>query len=141
MRHMLEFGGDPSLVDRVGNSAVHHLLTGKGDLLSRLIIEYGIATESIGCLHTLNAFGLTPMRVAAMLKKKSVGHTHMHFALDAAQREWELRIRPCLLRVLTLTLPVTDIARICCEYIDGSGRAWPVEVKEEEDVETKSSNS
>jgi ankyrin repeat protein len=136
---MLGRGADITLVDQVGDSLVHHLVTrGKSDLLSRLMLEYGLATESIGCLHTENAACMTPMKLATALKAKSTNHEHIEWMLAAAESEWRAGIRPHLNEALSAVIPVKDLARICCEYLDGSGRSWTVK---QEDAEMSAAES
>jgi hypothetical protein len=121
----LQPGGDLTLIDGEGDSVVSLLVAcGWGAVLTRLITEYGIATESIGSLHALNVVGSNPLLAASSLESTSSDHAHVYFVLEAAQREWETHIRPSLQRVLALTLPVNDLACICCKYLDGSGHSW-----------------
>jgi ankyrin repeat protein len=125
---MLQHGGDLALIDWQGSSVMHHLIIrGKNDLLSRLFLEYALPTASLGSLHMPSAVGMTPLQLATALKAESPSHEHIEWMLAAAESVWQADIRPHLSESLSVVIPVKDLARLCCEYLDGSGRPWTIE--------------
>jgi hypothetical protein len=125
MQQMLAHGGDLALTDGRGNTVVHHLVTaGNQTLLEALMLKENLLARSLGICFAPNSAGVTPLQFAASLQSRSPSHGTMHQLIAASVIIFSHRMQPFLILRIRTHLPVVDLARLCCEYIDGGGRPF-----------------
>lgn len=117
---------DVSVVDFDGNNMFHLLLreTSLSPLVYAFTYPTGFwCTRAIGILFHTNKDGLTAVELAAKDKQVNPMKQQMHLLMSAAARAWRESVVPFIMRELDNCM-IKDVANICTEYLDGSGRPW-----------------
>lgn len=121
---LVEAGCDVDAVDAAGDGAVHRLVRSHNHRALEALATEQRFLERVWCIK--NNAGITPLDLAAI--EMADGHnpqaTLIHRMLSVAHAEWKAGLAPLLLRQLTSALQVVDLARLCVEYLDGSGKEW-----------------
>jgi ankyrin repeat protein len=128
LRLILDHRAVISLADRLSNGAVHHLANnGQAEVLSQML-EKELLTQAIGCVHAPNLECMTPLQLAASLDA-SYAHRRLKSLFGEAEHEWQTSVLPFISSTLINVIPVSDLARLCLEYIDGGGRPQTTRVE------------
>jgi hypothetical protein len=130
--NVMQHGASLEAVDSEGNGCLHALVTSMNLRAIEAIGGDDFFCRSLGSWHILNKAGKSAYDMSTALKHVS---RSIHDILATASATHRRIIAPFLHAQLATAIPVKDLAAICIEYIDGSGRRFAPIVEDASDEE------